>query len=78
MSVETVAPPTLPEAQVTDIILIVPESSMGVNFSMRPYRSLSRTCDKLPDRGHLREREGLFCPSVSKKRLRSGAAGTVR
>lgn len=76
MSVETVAPPTLPEAQVTDTILVVPESSMGVNFSMRPYRLLSRTCDKLLDRGHLREREGYFV-SQCQERLWSGAAGTV-
>lgn len=32
-------------------------------------------CDELPDRGHLREREGLLCLSVSKKRLRSSVAG---
>lgn len=46
-------------------------------FHRNLFFHVSVSYDKLPNRGCLREREGLFCLSVSKKRLPSSVAGTV-
>lgn len=44
-------------------------------FHRSLFFHVSVSCDKLPDRGRLGEREGLFCLSVSKKRPQSSVAG---